>query len=68
MSPDWKEMWRLDGRGFLRDPELSNKNWLEDYIPAEDQPAVLAAIEDAIQAALSRAVEWGSLSTNGGLE
>lgn len=48
MSSDWKEMRGLDGRGFLIDTEEPSRDWLQAYIHADDQPAVLAAIERAI--------------------
>jgi PAS domain S-box-containing protein len=55
MSPDWKRMYRLESRGFLADhaPDeplddlTEDTNWLEKYIPEDDRPAVLAAIEQA---------------------
>ena len=49
MSPDWTEMRELDGRGFIRDTQHPNRDWLEQYIDAEDQPRVLAAIDEAIR-------------------
>jgi PAS domain S-box-containing protein len=49
MSPDWTEMWLLDGRGFISDTEGPKKNWIDEYIHIEDQPAVLGAIQNAIQ-------------------
>jgi two-component sensor histidine kinase/PAS domain-containing protein len=48
MSPDWTEMRRLDGRGFLADVETPSVTWMDDYLFPEDQPAILAAIQDAI--------------------
>ncbi|HWT80595.1 MAG TPA: PAS domain-containing protein, partial [Candidatus Methylomirabilis sp.] len=48
MSPDWSEMRQLDSRGFLANTESPNRGWLEDYIPAEDQPRITAAIQAAI--------------------
>jgi two-component sensor histidine kinase len=48
MSPDWREMWRLEGRGVIADTQTPRMGWIEDYVPAEDQPQILAAIEDAI--------------------
>ena len=50
MSPDWSEMKRLSGRGFLADTGASDPAWLEAYIPPEERPRVLAAIEEAIRA------------------
>jgi len=49
MSPDWSEMRQLNGRGFLADTEQPKRDWLESYIPPEDQPQVIAAIQEAIR-------------------
>jgi len=48
MSPDWSEMWQLDGRGFISDTQHAIENWIDVYIQSEDQPKVLAAIRTAI--------------------
>jgi two-component system, chemotaxis family, sensor kinase Cph1 len=49
MSPDWSEMWDLNGARFIADTNRPSRTWLEDYIPPEDQPRVRAAIEEAIR-------------------
>ncbi len=49
MSPDWSEMWQLDGRGFIPDTQQAIENWIEVYIHPDDQPKVLAAIRTAIK-------------------
>ena len=49
MGPDWTEMRRLDGRGFLADTSGPTGTWLDEYIPLDDQPEVWEAIERAIQ-------------------
>lgn len=51
MSPDWGEMKELDGGGFLPGIPSSqpNRSWLLAYIPESDQPAVIAAIDEAIR-------------------
>lgn len=49
MSPDWKYMRQLDGKGFIPDTENPTNDWLTEYIPAEEQSRVLAAIAQAIQ-------------------
>ena len=49
MSPDWSEMRRLFGRNFITDTETPSRNWLEKYIHPDDQPRVLAAINEAIE-------------------
>jgi len=49
MSADWKEMRELDGRGILSDRDSPSIAWMGEYLFAEDQPAVLAAIEEAVR-------------------
>lgn len=49
MSPDWGVMRHLDGRGFIADALQPNATWLQEYIPAADQPQVMATINQAIQ-------------------
>jgi len=48
MAPDWSEMRGLDGRGFLADTAQPSGSWMHHYIHPNDQPAVEAAIQDAI--------------------
>lgn len=49
MSPDWRVMNRLCGRGFLANSENLNPTWLQEYILPEDQPHVSAVINEAIR-------------------
>ena len=49
MSPDWRQLFELEGRGFLKDAIESREFWLDDYVPQADQAQVHAAIEDAIR-------------------
>jgi PAS domain S-box-containing protein len=49
MSPDWTEMRQLNGRGFISDTAGPKRNWFDEYIAAEDQPAILGAIQHAIE-------------------
>ncbi|MBP2551183.1 PAS domain S-box-containing protein [Neorhizobium galegae] len=49
VSPDWIEMRQLDGRGFLENLDRPSSRWIEDYLPAEDQPPIGAAIGRAIR-------------------
>ncbi|WP_164708064.1 ATP-binding protein [Paraburkholderia phosphatilytica] len=49
MSADWREMRQLQGRNFIPDEAGPNQTWLDKYIRAEDQPQVIAAIEQAIR-------------------
>jgi signal transduction histidine kinase/FixJ family two-component response regulator len=48
MSPDWREMWQLEGRDFIVDTHSPNRGWLEKYIHPDD----LAIVWDAIQKAI----------------
>ena len=50
MSPDWSEMRRLDGGGFLADTAAPSRTWLDDYVRPEDQPEVIAALRLADEA------------------
>ncbi len=49
MSPDWSIMSQLDGQKFVVDTKKPSGAWLQEYIYPEDQPGVLAAINEAIQ-------------------
>lgn len=48
VSPDWKTMTALYGRGFLADTDEPNSNWLDKYICPEDRELVLDAIQSSI--------------------
>jgi signal transduction histidine kinase/DNA-binding response OmpR family regulator len=49
MSPDWREMRQLDGRGFISDTPKPRKDWLDEYIHPDDQPLLLGAIREAVR-------------------
>ncbi len=49
MSPDWSEMRELHSRGFLANTETPSRTWLEQYIHPDDQPHVMAVINEAIR-------------------
>jgi len=49
MSPDWREMRALEGRGFLADTDAPSIAWIDAYLLPEDQPQILAAIAAAIR-------------------
>ena len=49
MGADWTQMEQLIGKDFLADTMRPTHTWVEDYIPAEDLPAVQAAIAEAIR-------------------
>ena len=40
MGPDWREMRRLDGAGFLIDTRATSTDWLQRYIPPHEWPRV----------------------------
>jgi len=48
MSPDWAQMQALDGKGFLADTTVPDRNWRQRYIPEDEQPTVNAAIRSAV--------------------
>lgn len=49
MGPDWREMRYLQGKEFIPDTESPTTSWLEKYIPPDDQPHVVAVINEAIR-------------------
>jgi PAS domain S-box-containing protein len=49
MSPDWKIMRQLDGKGFISDTQEPTGDWLQEYIQPQDQPLVLEKINEAIR-------------------
>lgn len=49
MNADWTELRELDGRGFLKDTAGPRAFWLQDYIPADEQARVHAAVLEAIR-------------------
>lgn len=48
-SADWTQMHQLDGRGFIVDTNEPTADWIEEYLFPEDQPEVLAVINEAIR-------------------
>lgn len=67
MSPDWRVMYRLDGRGVLKDASDPTERWPEVYIPEEDRQPVLAAIEDAVRDKTLFELEHRVCLANGGI-
>ncbi|MEJ1241436.1 ATP-binding protein [Chryseolinea sp. T2] len=49
MSPDWNEMYHLDGRNSLQNTGETITNWLEKYILPEDMDRVRNAINKALE-------------------
>ncbi|GGF80988.1 hypothetical protein GCM10011402_37010 [Paracoccus acridae] len=46
ISPDWREMRDLRGRGFLADLSHAGRDWQEHFVHSEDREMVQAAIKD----------------------
>lgn len=49
MNADWSQMLTLEGQEFLATTEKPSQYWFKKYIPAQDQPKVQTAIEQAIR-------------------
>jgi PAS domain S-box-containing protein len=49
MSPDWSELRQLEGKSFVSNAGGPLRDWIDEYILPEDQPAVRKAIDRAIQ-------------------
>ena len=49
MSPDWKEMRQLAGRGFLTDTGTPDGQWMQKYIHPKDQERVREVFEQAVR-------------------
>ncbi|ELY95015.1 PAS/PAC sensor signal transduction histidine kinase [Natrialba hulunbeirensis JCM 10989] len=46
-NADWSEMRSLEGVDFFADTDKQGTTWIEKYVPAEDQPRVQEAIDEA---------------------
>jgi PAS domain S-box-containing protein len=49
LSADWKIMFELDGRGFLKDADEPTADWMNDNVYPDDMEMVKAAIKNAIE-------------------
>ena len=67
MSPDWSQMRQLHGQGFVADTTAVNPNWLQQYIHPDDQPHVLAVINDAIRSKSLFELEHQVVAADGSL-
>ncbi|WP_433634306.1 bacterio-opsin activator domain-containing protein [Halomicrococcus sp. NG-SE-24] len=65
MSPDWTEMNELDGQGFIADTDKARSNWLDDYIPPDEQERVQDAITEAIETKSTFELEHQVLQVDG---
>jgi PAS domain S-box-containing protein len=48
MSPDWSKMRQLQGNGVLEENDTADNDWLQRYIPPQEHPHIIAAINEAI--------------------
>ncbi len=67
MSPDWREMRFLIGKDFIPDTLDASDSWLERYIPLDDQPYVLSAINHAIETGTTFELEHRVIRGNGAI-
>src|SRR5215475_11410591 len=67
MSPDWKMMLYLQGRDFIPDTQQPSNTWLQKYIHSDDQPYVMAAIDEAIRTRTKFELEHRVLRVDGSM-
>ena len=68
MSPDWSVMRQLrSSRSFLANTEQPIRNWLQEYIPPDDQPRMMAAINEAVRTKSVFELEHRVRRADGGL-
>ncbi|MCJ2023598.1 PAS domain-containing protein [Methylobacterium sp. J-067] len=48
MSPDWREVRAVQGRGFIPDTDAPSVRWMDDYLFPEDRAEVHDRIEEAV--------------------
>ncbi len=49
MSADWSELRQLQGKDLFADTVEPIRNWLDRYVPPEDQPRVTSAMANSIR-------------------
>ncbi len=49
VSPSWEELRHVDGRGMIADTLRPRRDWIDDYVFADDRHLVLAEIRRAIE-------------------
>ncbi|HEX6983225.1 MAG TPA: PAS domain-containing protein [Balneolaceae bacterium] len=67
MSPDWKEMYHLDGRNFIADTHETSSTWLDEYIHSGDQERVKKAIDKTMRTKSIFDLEHRVLQVDGAL-
>ena len=67
MSADWSQMYQLKGKEFLADTEEVTEDWIQLYIPKNEQPRVLKAIKEAIDNKATFELEHEVLAADGSI-
>jgi len=67
MNADWSEMRYLEGKDFIPDQSGPNRGWIVKYLPSEDQPRILGAIQEAIRTKSVFALEHRIIRIDGTL-
>jgi len=67
MSPDWSQMYYLQGKDFIADTHDPNSGWLGKYILPKDQPRVMSVIKEAIRGKSTFQLEHRILRADGSL-
>jgi signal transduction histidine kinase len=67
MCADWSEMRPVDGRGFIKDMAAPARSWVQDYVPPDEHPRVLAAIDRAIATRSAFELEHRVLRVDGSI-
>ncbi|GAA5060050.1 GAF domain-containing protein [Haladaptatus pallidirubidus] len=65
MNPDWTEMNELEGQEFMADTDKSRSNWIDEYIPSDEQGRVQDAIDEAIKTKSTFELEHQVLQVDG---
>ena len=67
MSADWQQMHVLSGKAVAEDGIKKNGKWMDLFIPEEEQPRMIAAIEDAIKQKKMFEMEHQNLQIDGSI-
>jgi signal transduction histidine kinase len=67
MSPDWGEMRQLRSQHFLVETETPSRNWIDRYIPQEEQFLVTQTFKKAIASRSPFELEHRVFRADGGL-
>lgn len=67
MSPDWKELWAIEGRDVPSAWPLPNATWLETYVPPEDRQSLAKTIADSVRGKKILQLEHRVLRSDGSI-